>query len=103
MWMSIHCPQNLMSQFAGLFDLSGDVTTTAMGFGFQFDGWAWRRVIAKMCLKLESIAPDGFAITAVKSKFGALRIAYRGGNEAVEVVIDEAKREAAGNDWDLRV
>jgi hypothetical protein len=37
----------------------------------------------------------GFAITSVKSKCGSLRIAYRGGDGAVEAVIDEARAEAA--------
>jgi hypothetical protein len=89
-----NCPANVTSVFARLFDLPGDVTATVRP-GFKLEGPSWRRVMAKMCVRLESIAPDGFAITSVKSKFGSLRIGYRGGDDAVEAVIDAAKMEAA--------
>ena len=92
-----NCPANVLRVFARLFDLSGDITATMMGFGFQFNGRGWRRVMAKMCTRLEPIAPAGFAITSVKSKFGSLRISYRGGDEAVEAVIDAAKAEASAH------
>jgi len=54
--------------------------------------------MTKMCVSLEPIASDGFAITSVKSKLGSLRIGYRGGNDAVEAIIDAAKAEAATTD-----
>src|SRR5271169_4356055 len=73
-----NCPANILGVFARLFDLPGDVTTT-VGSGFQCEDPSWRRVMTKMCVSLEPIASDGFAITSVKSKLGSLRIGYRGG------------------------
>ena len=54
--------------------------------------------MAKMCVRLEPIAPVGFAITSVKSKFGSHRISYRGGDERSRLSFDAAKAEASATD-----
>jgi hypothetical protein len=59
----------------------------------EFGGEGWMQIMAKLCTKLEPIVTEDFKITVVKAKFGSLRIAYRGGNQAIDDVIEEAKAE----------
>jgi hypothetical protein len=84
-----------MTVFAKPFDTTDDVTTTTMRFGFQLDGRGWRRVMAKLCVRLEPLAQNGFRILAVKSKYGTLHIAYRGGDEMIATKIAAAQAVAA--------
>jgi hypothetical protein len=86
-----NCPTTVMTMFAKLFDLSDDVTWTMMRYGFQFKGRGWRRVMARMCVRLEPIAQEGFAIVCVKSKYATLRISCRGGSDAIEAEIERTK------------
>ena len=82
--------KDIIQRHARLFDLSGDVTQSSMHFGLQVDR-GWLPVIAEMCAELELVAPEGFAITSIKVKFETLRVHYRGGDEAVEKIVEAAK------------
>src|SRR5260370_23390882 len=90
-----NCPTTVMTMFAKLFDLSDDVTATMMRYGFQFEGRGWRRVMARMCARIESIAPEDFRILAVKSKYATLRIAYRGGSPGIDAEAAAAQADRA--------
>jgi hypothetical protein len=84
----------IIARFPTLFDTDGDFTSTAMDRGFEFEGDGWLGIMDRLCAKLLPIASQDFRIVAVKSKFETLRIAYRGGNNAVEAAIEAAKAEA---------
>lgn len=84
----------IVSRYPELFDLSGDVPTSSMHIGFQGMGEGWLVLMAKLCQRLEPIAADDFKIISVKPKFGRLRIAYRGGDETIEGMVEAAKAEA---------
>jgi hypothetical protein len=85
---------DIIDRFPTLFDTDGDFTTTAMAQGFENVGQGWLPILADMCGRLMPLAQGDFRILAVKSKYGTLRIAYRGGNDAVEAVIEAAKAGA---------
>jgi hypothetical protein len=75
--------------FRDLFDLSEDVTASAMGFGFQFAGIGWLPIMERLCERLVPLAQDTpLQLISVKSKLGSLRLAYRGGSEAIDAEID---------------
>jgi hypothetical protein len=86
--------REIIARFPTLFDTDGDFTTTAMHRGFENVGKGWLGIMDRLCARLLPIAPQDFRILAVKSKYGTLRIAYRGGDDAVEAVIEAAKAEA---------
>jgi hypothetical protein len=87
--------REIIARYPQLFDLSGDVTVSAMHLGFQFAGSGWLGVMATLCERLVPLVGDsGFRILSVKSKFGTLRVTYRGGSDAVEAEIEAAKAEA---------
>jgi hypothetical protein len=85
--------REIIDQHHRLFDLCGDVSKSAMNWGFQC-GPGWFDLLNRLCTRLQTIAPGGFAITSIKSKFSTLRLSYRGGNQEVEAEIERAKAEA---------
>lgn len=90
----------ILSKCSELFDLESGPLKSAMGFGIRFDGSGWLGLLDRLCDKLQPLAlgvrAQGmeFKILGVKRKFGTLRIAYRGGNEAIAEEIERAKSEA---------
>jgi hypothetical protein len=84
----------IVEHYSQLFDSSGNTTASSMRFGFQGIGEGWLVIMVKLCERLETIAAQNFKITGVKPKFGTLRISYRGGDESIEQIIDDAKAEA---------
>jgi hypothetical protein len=85
---------DIIDRYPDLFDLSGDVTATQMMYDFQGMGPGWCAVMDRLCAELPAIAGSEFKCISVKSKMGSLRIAYRGGNDAIEAAVDAAKAEA---------
>jgi hypothetical protein len=86
--------QDIMSLHAGLFDISGDVTTTQLMFGFQGVGPGWLTIMERLCSRLMPIVGPEFKFTSVKEKVGCLRIAFRGGSDAIGEAVDAAKAKA---------
>lgn len=83
----------VIDRHRNLFDLDGDVTRSAMHLGLQVED-GWLGLIDRMCDQLEAVAPGGFKVLSVKSKYATLRVAYRGGDDAVEVEVERTKTEA---------
>jgi hypothetical protein len=84
----------IIDRYRELFDLAGGLTS-AMDWGFQFSGYGWLRAMDHLCERLVPlVAGSGCQITGVKSKFGTLRIAYRGGSDAISAEIETCKQAA---------
>jgi len=88
--------RDIIGNYRELFDLSRDVTTTQMMYGFQGVGPGWLAIMDRLCARLQAIAGPEFKFTSVKEKMGTLRISYRCGCDEVEAVVEAAKAEAQG-------
>jgi hypothetical protein len=86
--------RDVIARYRDLFDLSGDVTTTQMMYGFQDIGPGWLAILERLCARLHAIAEPTFWLASVKEKLGSLRIAHRGDNEAIEAVVEVARAAA---------
>jgi len=84
----------IISRFPNIFDLSGDVTRSSMHWGFQM-GPGWLGIMERLCERLVVIVEHPSAqIISVKSKWGSLRISYRGGGDAFEYEVEVAKAQS---------
>jgi hypothetical protein len=57
-------------------------------------GPGWRELVAGLFWELEALGQEGLRIRQVKEKFGALRVSFQGGNEAVGLVVGKAEAAA---------
>jgi hypothetical protein len=92
--MTSRTDREIIARYPRLFDSNGDFTT-AMDRGFENVGQSWLPILADMCERLMPLAEGGVRLLAVKSKYATLRIIARGGSEATDAVIAEAKEVAA--------
>jgi hypothetical protein len=106
--------QSIIKRSPDLFDLDSCPTGSAMHLGLQLNGAGWLGILDRLCANLlplaQKVSSEGgeFKIVQVKQKLGTLRIASRGGNDAIEAEIARAKEEAGrtcetcGGSGDLR-
>jgi hypothetical protein len=88
--------REIISRHSNLFDLSGDTSSSAMQYGFQFSGAGWLGLMEQLCERLQPLVSEAdFRIVAVKSKFASLRISYRNGSDAIDAEIEAARAVAA--------
>jgi hypothetical protein len=85
--------REIIHRYQRLFDVSGDVTTSQMQWGFQC-GPGWFGLLEQMCSRIQPLAQEGFALVCIKSKNATLRVHCRGGDDAVDAVIEATKAEA---------
>lgn len=87
----------IIDRYRDLFDVDGGGERSMMELGFQFAGPGWLGIMAGLCERLAPLAPlTGLKITSVKSKLGTLRIAYRNGDDVIDVEIERVKSLALG-------
>jgi hypothetical protein len=87
--------REIIARFPTLFDTDGDFTTTAMGRGFENVGEGWLPVMTQLCERLVRLPQADFRIVCVKSKYADLRVIYRGGDDATDKAVAEARAAAA--------
>jgi hypothetical protein len=86
---------SIIADYPALFDTTNCPNGSLMHLGLQV-GEGWQLVIGRMCAQLQPLAEGGgVQILAVKQDMGTLRVAYRGGDDAIEAVIAAAKLIAA--------
>lgn len=92
--------RHIIGQFPELFDLQSGPSQSAMTFGFQLNGSGGLVLLYRLCEKLQLIALElrtrgiEFKILQIKQKLGTLRMAHRGGNDAIQAEIDRARAVA---------
>jgi hypothetical protein len=92
--MSSQTDREIIQEHENLFDLSGELTS-AMHRGFENVGQGWLPILAQLCERLVPLAQDDVRIVAVKSKYGDLRVNYRGGDDATDTAVGDARASAA--------
>jgi hypothetical protein len=86
--------RDIIDRYPDLFDLSGDVTTTQMMYGFQGVAPGWLAIMDRLCAQLQAVDKPKFRFNSVKEKLGCLRIAFRDGSDAIGETVNAAKAEA---------
>jgi hypothetical protein len=74
----------IFDRWPGWFASKGDISRSLMGFGFECED-GWFPLIYALFEEIEPLAAglDSAEIVQVKQKFGGLRVATRGANDAM--------------------
>jgi hypothetical protein len=89
----------IFDRWPGWFVSKGDISRSLMGFGFQCED-GWFHLIFKLFDEIETLAAAlnptewPIEIEQVKQKYGGLRIAASGTNDAIDAAIMAAEKQS---------